>query len=41
MLNKLKIEVFLDVCETLNFTKTAERLYLSQQGVQPLPHDRR
>lgn len=33
MLNKLKIEVFLDVCETLNFTKTAERLYLSQQGV--------
>lgn len=27
------MQVFIDVCETLNFTKTAERLYLSQQGV--------
>lgn len=33
MFSQLKIEVFLDVCETLNFTRTAERLYLTQQGV--------
>jgi DNA-binding transcriptional LysR family regulator len=33
MLNRLKMQVFLDVCQTLNFSKTAERLYISQQSV--------
>ena len=33
MLNDLQIEYFLTVAETLNFTKSAEKLYVTQSAV--------
>ena len=33
MLNDLQIEYFLTVAETLNFTKAAEKLYVTQSAV--------